>query len=446
MAASRSFGLFNSTHTNPSSHKTSCESYVSYLSKFTTVAAAEAALSTIKSDIERFETFKAIQHFDALLNVFLNCVINGEVEKADELIRSHRHYALLLMTYKSVTKNDSDREYCDAAFEMALYTQNKPMCDLMFNYLFRESHAVTLASKKRFYAIYPNGVPPEAPAFDFNEIAAAITNASVFEINDELSNVKNASALCKAFNSFRETFAYQSRQEKVFNPRHLLEAYRTYQKQFSEWSMGQQMVFWRRVIGYVQYLMPNYYLRAIRQGLNHFLHSGRDVHEMMPLISQNAMDHSHAYAYGDSNPYLYYDRKLESLVTGFEVFLMKVQKEFQSYSISIESIPTDAQTYFNRAYAYQSKNKYKLAMADYRVAIELDNGFVTNNDFNNIITMFDDIKELTPKTQQLLLAKFLDLIVGIKGQDLTEIAAKIYSQIEWVGHHLNEHEPKKFNL
>lgn len=120
----------------------------------------------------------------------------------------------------------------------------------------------------QYDAVFPDGVTDEE-GFDFSEIVAAITQAGATpaDIKAQLANQQNGSALCAAFNDFREAFTKQNMAEAVVNPNHLLHSWDTYRVNWSNWSFDQCDLYLNQVFGYSQRLLPANMAKDVSQGV-----------------------------------------------------------------------------------------------------------------------------------------------------------------------------------
>lgn len=107
--------------------------------------------------------------------------------------------------------------------------------------------------------IFPRGVEvyrQSQTAFDISGLVDVITKSSSDDLNAALAGPQNGSQLCAAIANFRENFKSCCLQEKVFNPQHLIAAFKSFKENVVEWNQAQRNLFWRQVIGYMQRFMP----------------------------------------------------------------------------------------------------------------------------------------------------------------------------------------------
>lgn len=199
-------------------------------------------------------------------------------------------------------------------FQAALCAGDVEMCEMMKDY-FAKLENGQAELEKQFNDIFPNGLEVHVQiqqdnVFDFNEILQAIICAPDNEVIAALDKAFDKNLpLHQALEKFRKAFAEKSLSEKVFNPYHLLQAFRIYDAaivlkviELSEGELSEPVLagesseahqatylecdssksliitaakrdlFWRQVIGYVQRYLSACILQAFVRGIGNALH------------------------------------------------------------------------------------------------------------------------------------------------------------------------------
>jgi hypothetical protein len=158
-------------------------------------------------------------------------------------------------------------------FQAALCSGDVEMVEMMKTYFDKLKNGKE-EMEKQFKEIFPEGIDPhvkkqEKDVFDFSEILNAIKNAGNNEVTAALDKkFDKKSSLHQALDKFRKAFTDKSLSETVFNPTHLLKAFKMYNTEFDNFNnLDKRDLFWRQVIGYVQRYLPACYLQAFAQGI-----------------------------------------------------------------------------------------------------------------------------------------------------------------------------------
>jgi hypothetical protein len=231
------------------------------------------------TDIQVDETYlqeiKAVLQ-EAMLKKLLHHVVWGEQEQAEGLLKLCPELLLLSGTAKGPSAGPART---GTAYQIALKEGGNEMMEMMRPYYekLEQGEEQRVAQLKE---IAPNGIP-EMPAFDLNNIVAAITAASQEEVDAALRKEENNSPLCQAFNRFREQFDACSQAEIFFNPKHLSKALTVYDAQEKTWSgngnCSRCHLFLRQVYGFEQRYATESYARALAQGVDYIVENNEPL-------------------------------------------------------------------------------------------------------------------------------------------------------------------------
>lgn len=207
-------------------------------------------------------------------------VLKGMESEAEAVIK-----ACPFLLERSATVTDSvGRVYENVtAYEAALYAGDTQMCEMMhpfFERLGDRGEAMRLAQCDN---VFPDGVEDAYNAqepYDFNELVNAIDQASDNEVREQLEKKETDTELGIVIKRFRADFASLSKQERLANPKHLLEAYRVFgcDERIRQWTQCKMQmdprgtpnklyIFEDQVFGFVQGYLPECDKQAFYQGM-----------------------------------------------------------------------------------------------------------------------------------------------------------------------------------
>lgn len=165
------------------------------------------------------------------------------------------------------------------------------MCEMLKEYMTQEAFTCQLTE------LFPEGIEAhdaklQQQVFNVDAVISAINRATPAELNAALnkkgaqltqtdaarSKSENQLTLVEALNRFREQFSNLSRNEKIFNPYHLLRAYEAYNQFFDKYCLNGSdtdykkcKLCWRQMVGYIQRFVPACYAQAFIQELRHLV-------------------------------------------------------------------------------------------------------------------------------------------------------------------------------
>ena len=183
-------------------------------------------------------------------------VVYGDLTKAEALIKANQALLESLLTEKVTVIDYSRRKVKQkTAFQAALCAMDDELCAMLAKYMPKEEMA------RQYQEIFPEGHETYSQAqtpFDFSQIGEAISQSSDVDVEKALSlELPNDTPLWRNLEQFRADFTQRSSQKAVFNPQHLLTAFRLYDSQFDNGNWGQRgLLFWRQVIGFIQRFLP----------------------------------------------------------------------------------------------------------------------------------------------------------------------------------------------
>lgn len=174
---------------------------------------------------------------------------------------------------KNAITNDFTSKICSnmTAYQVALATLDVAAVTAMRKiYVHDEVHQKELENQKN--ELFPNGCRAHCASqasFDLSELARVITASSDQEVKAAIDKEKNNSRLNRSLNQFRQDFARQSREEKIFNPQHIINAFEVFTDHLDRWDKNKRDLFMYQVLGYMQRFLPAAILKDIAQGIFH---------------------------------------------------------------------------------------------------------------------------------------------------------------------------------
>lgn len=228
---------------------------------------------------------------------FLRATIRGEETAALAMLRANP--ALLMERghpEKGITTDYSGRKYSDlTAFQIALCALDNEMAEKM-KAIFLKAYPETGQREldEQFNEVFPKGFDAHlaeqqasAEAFEHDIIDRLVkvfdgidpdTNEVNAHIIDDLEAAlrkeQNHTKLYQALNQFRDAFTQLAHSEAVFNPLHLLKAFKKYNDKLEEWCADEDNsnhwprvnLFWRQVIGFMQRFSRRTLHKILRRG------------------------------------------------------------------------------------------------------------------------------------------------------------------------------------
>ncbi len=172
-----------------------------------------------------------------------------------------------LVTEKVTVHDNAKRKVKKmTAFQTALCAMDDELCAMLAKYMKKEE------MRYQYICIFLIGheyhYEYQTP-FDFSQVINAIAQTTNAEIEKALSlELPNDTVLWEQLTQFRAKFTQRScQQEWVFNPKHLIQAFKHYESNFKYWNLNQSNLFWRQVIGYVYRFLPANIAMDVAQGL-----------------------------------------------------------------------------------------------------------------------------------------------------------------------------------
>jgi hypothetical protein len=225
-----------------------------------------------------------------LLEKLLSHVVKGEEKKALQMIDAHP----TLLLHASKANDYSGRLYKNyTPFQAALLCHDVWLWTKMEPYFDRLPDG-QMEKERQFNALFPTGIHHGTP-YDFSALIQAITHSSTVDIEAVLQNTQNDTALCNAFNHFRNNFKALAMEETFFNPSHLIRALKIHDEQFDNWSWAQRNLFWRQVIGYTIRFFPACLAQACNQGLYNIVENRDPLYRLLkfgfsfPLVESSGL-------------------------------------------------------------------------------------------------------------------------------------------------------------
>jgi len=225
-------------------------------------------------------------------------VVYGNEDGVLELLRCNAS----LVTEKRTVIDYSDREVDDATpFQMALRAGDEVMAEKIKDlYLRANPENGQQELDNQFNEIFPDGYEShlraqQQAADDFerdylNPLIEAITNASRQDLDAALAKQYNDSVLHQRLTAFKTAFDELSKNEKIYNPNHLLKAFKKYDENFDRWRdkfndnhWRHVDLFWRQVIGWQQRYMTTNYAQSFCTGLANMFNDGRPLQRTLGL-------------------------------------------------------------------------------------------------------------------------------------------------------------------
>ncbi len=192
-------------------------------------------------------------------------IVRGEQEAAEKIIAAHPK----LLLKKGHAVDHSGRTIIATPFQAALGADDELMWQMMMGYFeILEIEGVIASAektmKRQYEAQFPFG-NKETPADElkpyYTEIASAICH-----------NTDNGEAAINAFRQYiNENITIKT--GKHFNMQHLLAACLVFIDDPYDFNTIQRQTFWKKVIGYIQRVMPMNYIQAHCCGLNRVNHN-----------------------------------------------------------------------------------------------------------------------------------------------------------------------------
>lgn len=202
-----------------------------------------------------------VKKLQELVNPIVLAVVQGDLNQTEALILKKP----LLSSIKGTAIDYSGRTGSDITpFQAALCAWDDDMYEMLAKHMAPEE--VT----RQYEEIFPEGHEKyfaDQTPFDFSKIIHVITQGSAEDVQAALNKQQDGSLLGQTLNQFRADFTTLSYQEKVFNPKHLMEALELYDRQFDHWDWPKRDLFWRQVIGYTQRFLPANIAMDFAQGL-----------------------------------------------------------------------------------------------------------------------------------------------------------------------------------
>jgi len=197
-------------------------------------------------------------------------VAYGEQEEAERLLQSD---PTLLTQIAAVTMiGHSGRTVSGTPLQIALHEWDDDMWKMMEPY-FNQIPNGQAEKERQIQPRYPHA------AFNFSAIIAAIDAASEIDLEAALNKEQNNTAICRALNTFRQSFTERSMQDSPFSPQHLVTAFGAYhiKKKYDHWTWNRQDLFWCQVIGFAERFVPACYAQAFSQGLPEIVDKGQTL-------------------------------------------------------------------------------------------------------------------------------------------------------------------------
>lgn len=192
-------------------------------------------------------------------------IVYGNLKKSEDILKANPLSLRTLLTEIVTVKDYSRRKVKQTAFQAALCAMDDELCEMLANYLTKEE------MNSQYRVIFPAGHEAyysAQTAFDFSQIVNTISDSIPADVDKALSlELPNNTALWAALEQFRVDFTTRSKQEAVFNPQHLIKAFKLYDEKYGNWTSNQRDLFWRQVIGYVQRFLPANIAMDFAQGL-----------------------------------------------------------------------------------------------------------------------------------------------------------------------------------
>lgn len=208
---------------------------------------------------------------------FLSYVVYSDMAKVRQTMRELEHFPQLLLHEMTLPILAPDRhQKRGSAIQMAFCAHDIALCQLLLSYLDNKIDTdFYLRLHQQLQSLFPHGIEyayRHWKPYSFASLAEIITQRP----NEEtklifLDKKNNGTLLHRALNEFRDCFNAVVDEERAFNPKHLIEAFDTYQRNRSHWNTLQRRVFWIRVVGVVQSHIPIPYARAYLFGLNKYV-------------------------------------------------------------------------------------------------------------------------------------------------------------------------------
>ncbi|OGO90621.1 MAG: hypothetical protein A3F10_06835 [Coxiella sp. RIFCSPHIGHO2_12_FULL_42_15] len=208
------------------------------------------------------------------LEITLRHVLFGDPVKAEQQLKASPSLLLLKNTHP-ITDFSGKRVKNLTPFQAALCAGDVEMCEMMKKIFEERIKDGETLMQEQFNEIFPDGIDAsikkqQKAAFNFDEIITVICRAPISEITAALkvNEKNNRSPLCQALKKFRDHFEKISDSEKIFNPYHLLAAFKACPRAVNDFqSWEQRKLFCCQVIGFVQRYLPACYIQAFAQNL-----------------------------------------------------------------------------------------------------------------------------------------------------------------------------------
>ncbi|MDF1678379.1 MAG: hypothetical protein P1U32_06780 [Legionellaceae bacterium] len=214
----------------------------------------------------------------------LTHVIQGEEEEALAMLAANPG----LLLWASKATDYSGRPYNNyTPFQAAVLCHDVTLWKKMEPY-FDKLPKGQEEKARQFNAIFPESIPHQSP-YDFSVLVETITQSSEADIDAALRKIQNDTEICRALNQFRSAFTALSMEETFFNPSHIIEVFKVYDKQFDNWSRIQRDLFGRQVIGYIERFLPACFAQVFVQGLCDI------VEHKIPLVRSLKFRYDHGF-------------------------------------------------------------------------------------------------------------------------------------------------------
>ena len=217
--------------------------------------------------------------FQPMVNIkkLLQHIAYGEQEAAEKMIDADPR--LLMMSGDVI--DYSHRTIIDVTpAQLAFGGDDEVMCAMLKEKMC--AHYETMHHDREWgETIFSNQIRAKFPedveaqqiaAAEFDELMAQLVteiNHPLANINNELNDVPNESPLRNLLDEFRVRFAPgEVKAGKHFNAQFLLKAFEIYDANYDPWSPEQCRLFWSRVVGYLERLLPVSYVQAGCQGID----------------------------------------------------------------------------------------------------------------------------------------------------------------------------------
>ena len=256
----------------------------SFLSYFLSSQKNQSPVSALMCSAKRFHL---LLQPDSVANNFRYCVVYGNQKKAEALLVAYPHLLSLLLQQKGQVIDYPGHTIYGTALQIALgaedvkfHDNEECMAEMLLRYLRQLPKGETIIDKQ-IAEQFPAGWREEENArierdlVELKKVVATLENAP---------DMDNCADDIKAFQNYLDD-ENKNRgvitKGKHFNMQLLIDALTLFVKKFDllggRWDSPKNILFWRKIIGYIERYIPTCYAQALCQGVPFIVMEGKKL-------------------------------------------------------------------------------------------------------------------------------------------------------------------------